>query len=222
LGPAITGGRSQPLSTGAPAGDRPAPTRAAPPPAPAGTDRAAAHDVVVLAWPEQAAEVDRLRDLRVPRLLLVAADAEPPRGMDRLADWVRVPASETDVAARVVALMRRVGELADPAGQRPSVDGHGRIVFRDRWAALSPIETRLAKVLCDRFSEVVSERELRDHAWPLGGAMAPKPNALRVHLHRLRQRLGVLDLQIVSVRGQGVVLEPGGGPLGQVPIGQVG
>ena len=170
-------------------------------------------DVVVLAWPEQAAEAERLRGMGVPRLLLVSADGDPPRGIDHLADWVRVPATEQEVAARVVALMRRAADPSLAEGEKPTVDQHGRIVYRECWSALSPTETRLAKLLSDRFLEVVTEAELRECAWPSDTTIdIPKPNALRVHLHRMRQRVGVLGLEVVSVRGEGVVLQPSADP----------
>src|SRR5665213_3676361 len=108
---------------------------------------------MALAWPEQADEDERFRRLRIPRLLLVAADVDPPRDIDYLLDWVRIPASEHEVAARVVALIRRAEDDEVAEVERPVVDRHGRFVYRDRWAALSPTEARLATVLCERFME---------------------------------------------------------------------
>jgi hypothetical protein len=163
----------------------------------------AAGDVVVLVWPDQATEAESLRRAGVPRLLLLSPNVSPPSDIDPLADWVRQPAAEHEVAARVVALMRR----AVQHHQRPAVDRHGRIVRGARWAALSPIETRLARILCDRFSEVVPERDLRESGWPEAGGARFSNSALRVHLHRLRQRVAVLDLEVVSIRGEGVVLQ---------------
>ena len=171
-------------------------------------------DVVVLAWPQQAAEFERLKPLRVPRLLLVPAGIDPPGDTDYLVDWVRVPASAQDIAARVVALMRRAEGAAQEVVDTPSVDRHGRCVYRDRWTALSPTEARLARVLCDRFTEVVPEADLVRHGWQLAdggaetGVAPPRANALRVHLTRLRQRISELGLEVVSIRNQGVVLQP--------------
>jgi DNA-binding response OmpR family regulator len=167
-------------------------------------------DVAVLAWPQQAAEFERLRPLRVPRLLLVPAGVDPPGDTDYLVDWVRVPASAQDIAARVVALMRRAEGASTDVAETPSVDRHGRCVYRERWTALSPTEARLARVLCERFNEVVPEEELLRHGWQLADTRVepPKANALRVHLTRLRQRIGELGLEVISIRNQGVVLQP--------------
>jgi DNA-binding response OmpR family regulator len=176
---------------------------------PTGPSRPPVRDLAVLTWPEEAAQAERLRREGVPRLLLVARDADPPQDVDHLTEWVRVPAEEQEVAARVVALMRR----AETFSLRPRVDDHGRITHRDRWAALSPTETRIAAVLCDHFCEVVTTQELRSRAWPPGDEVrAPSSGALRVHLHRFRQRVAVLGLEVVSVRNEGVILQPGTEP----------
>jgi hypothetical protein len=170
-----------------------------------GPSRPPARDLAVLAWPDESAEEERLRREGVPRLLLVAAGAPPPQDVDHLAEWVRVPAPEHEVAARVVALMRR----AETFSLRPRVDEYGRITHRDRWAALSPIEARLAAVMCERFCEVVTARDLRVSAWPPSErAQPPSAPALRVHLHRFRHRVAGLGLEVVSVRNEGVILQP--------------
>jgi DNA-binding response OmpR family regulator len=162
-------------------------------------------DLAVLAWPEDAAEAERLRKEGVPRLLLVPHEQEAPQDVDHLAEWVRVPAEEREVAARVVALLRR----AEAFSVRPHVDEHGRIAFRDRWSALSPTEARIAAVLCDRYCDVVSTDELRTLASPDDGrGRGPSPAAFRVHLHRLRQRIAGVGLEVVSVRNEGVILQP--------------
>jgi hypothetical protein len=159
--------------------------------------------VAVLVWPDEAHEAEQLRRAGVPRLLLVPADTLPPPDIDPLADWVRTPAGERDVAARVVTLMNR----AVQHHHLPTVDRHGRMVRGADWVALSPIETRLATVLCERFLDVVPECDLRKSAWPAAAGVGQSNSALRVHLHRLRQRVAALDLELVSVRGEGVVLQ---------------
>jgi hypothetical protein len=163
-------------------------------------------DVAVLMWPAEAPEAETLRQQAVPRLLLVPAGAAPPQDVDHLTEWVRHPASEHEVAARVVALVRRAGTFL----VRPHVDEHGRISYRDRWSALSPIESKIAGALCDRFCQIVDASQLRASAWPPHHPVdPPTPTAFRVHLHRLRQRVADLGLEVVTVRNEGVVLQPG-------------
>jgi DNA-binding response OmpR family regulator len=157
-------------------------------------------EVVVLRWPEERDELDRLADQRVPRLLLVEASADPPIGDDLLEDWVRLPSEDRDVRARLITLRRRAAEvLADPV-----VDRHGRLVWRGAWAHLSPIEERLAARLSSEFNLIVSEEALLKHGWP---DAPPSSNALRVHLHRLRQRIRPLGLEVRGVRSQGWILQ---------------
>ncbi len=157
--------------------------------------------VVLVDWPAQADRVTALAQAGLPRLLLVAPDADPPASVDANEDWVRLPADERDVAARVLRLTSRA---AYPAGSRPVVDETGRLHYQDRWVALSPIESRLASALTEKFRGVVSEDELGGRGWPDGPW---PPGALRVHLTRLRHRLEPVGLEISRVRLRGVVLQ---------------
>ena len=68
------------------------------------TEPQAKHDIVVVRWPSEQADRERLADQGRPRLLLVAPDAEPPDGRDCLEDWIRLPAEDRDVAARLHSL----------------------------------------------------------------------------------------------------------------------
>jgi DNA-binding response OmpR family regulator len=157
-------------------------------------------DVAVLHWPAQAQEAEVLAADGRPRLLLVAADADPPVVPDPLCEWVRLPADERDVAARILSLTRRLA----PAPERPRVDPTGRLLFGKAWVALSPTEARLAAVLAENYETVVPESELGRRGWPAGTWGA---NALRVHLTRLRQRLAPLGLEVRAVRTQGFILQ---------------
>jgi hypothetical protein len=60
--------------------------------------------VELVSWPDEAARLDELRDRRLPRLLLVAADSAPPAVDDELEDWVRLPADPRDVEVRACRL----------------------------------------------------------------------------------------------------------------------
>jgi len=157
-------------------------------------------DVAVLHWPAQSDEAEALAAEGRPRLLLVAPDADPPLAHDALCEWVRLPADERDVAARILLLTRRV----DPPPERPRVDANGRLLFRNAWVALSPTEARLASVLAENFEQVVPESELGRRGWPAGPWQT---SALRVHLTRLRQRLAPLGLEVRGIRLQGFILQ---------------
>lgn len=158
-------------------------------------------DVVLVRWPVDAGRRAALRAAGVPRLLLVEEGEEPPPPDDCLEDWVRVPATESEVRARAAALVRRARRHV--AGQ-PTLDGDGVLRFGDRWVALPPIEARIARPLVERFGAVVGRETLCRAGWPGG---APGRNALDVHMLRLRRRVEPLGLAVRTVRSRGYALE---------------
>ena len=155
-------------------------------------------DVVLVHWPEEKARRERLELDRVPRLLLVEPAAPPPVVTDEFEDWVRMPAEERDVRARVEALIRR-SELSLPA-----VDNDGVVRFNGEWVAVPPLEARMVQPLVERFGAVVSRDAVSRAAWPDG---APGRNALDVHILRLRRRLETVGLAIRTIRSRGFLLE---------------
>ena len=155
-------------------------------------------EVVKLEWPADESERERLAGERVPRLLLVAPDAPPPIATDALEDWVRLPATEADIQARVLGLAGRV----DP---RPALDDDGVLRCNGAWVSLPPVEARLIGALVDRFGAVVSRDVLSRVGWPTDGA--PGRNALDVHVLRIRRRIDPLGLAIRTVRSRGYLLE---------------
>ena len=159
-------------------------------------------DVTVVRWPEDRRVRERLASSGRARLLLVAADAAPPVAADPLEDWVREPAGDLDVQARLEGLRRRLEQTMELL---PELDGDGVIRFGERWAPLPPVEARLTRVLVGRFGSVVSRGDLLAAGWPDG---APGRNALDVHVLRLRRRLAPIRLAIRTVRSRGYLLEP--------------
>lgn len=158
-------------------------------------------EVVLVRWPSEGARRDRIAAEGRPRLMLVEDVADPPIGDDPLEDWIRVPASEIDVQARMATLAARARAVAAP---RLDVDGVLR--FGSLWVSLPPVEARLTRALLDRFGAVVSRESLSRAGWPDG---APGRNALDVHVLRLRRRLSPVHLAIRTVRSRGYLLEPG-------------
>lgn len=169
----------------------------------AGSDgRDAAADVALVHWPHGDAERQSLAARGVPRLLLVDESAPAPLCDDPLEDWVRLPAPDADLNARVRALVRRSTVL--PGDARPVIDGDGVVRFGRNWVALPPVEARLMAALTDRFGSVVRRNDLAAAGWPEG---LPGRNALDVHVLRLRRRLAPLGLAIRTVRARGYLLE---------------
>ena len=161
----------------------------------------AAVDVVLCPWPSESLRRSQLAARQVPRLLLVEDQSLPPEGLDCLEDWIRVPADEVDLRARVAALSGRAERHVNSA---PSIDRDGVLRFGAVWVPLPPVEARLTEAMLDRFGAVVSREALARSGWPDG---APGRNALDVHVLRLRRRIHSLGLVIRTVRSRGYLLE---------------
>jgi DNA-binding response OmpR family regulator len=155
-------------------------------------------EVVLVRWPVEEPRRARLRDDGVPRLLLVENGAAPPRTTDDLEDWVRVPADEVDLHARVENLNRKA------VSKTEAMPEHGVLRAGAGWVPLPPVEARLTSALIDRYRSVVSRESLARAGWPHG---APGRNALDVHVLRLRRRIAPLGLAIRTVRSRGYLLE---------------
>jgi DNA-binding response OmpR family regulator len=157
-------------------------------------------DVVLVRWPEEDVRLRQLRETGLPRLLLLNGESEPPESADCLEDWIRLPADDRDMRARVARLASR-SETQQPA---PQVDGDGLLRYRGRWVALSPVESALAITLVDRFGAVVGRDTLARRAWPEG---TPTRNALDVHMLRLRRRIAPLGVEVRTVRSRGYLMQ---------------
>ena len=156
--------------------------------------------VSLVRWPTEGDRREFLRASGTPRLLLVEPDVGAPAILDPLEDWVRLPADEAEVGARLATLAARAG--TDQAV--PEVDADGLLRYRDRWVALSPVEQALAVVLTERFGAVVGRDTLSRRAWPAG---SPTRNALDVHILRFRRRIAPLALEVRTVRARGYLLQ---------------
>lgn len=158
----------------------------------------AAMDVVLLRWPEESSRRTELEAGARPRLLLVEPGTSPPECRDPLEDWIRLPADDQDVRARLSALVARSDR------DQPTVDADGLLWFRGRWVSLSPVERSLAEPLIERYGAVAGRDTLRKRAWPDG---LPSRNALDVHMVRLRRRIAPLGLEVRTVRSRGYLLQ---------------
>lgn len=158
-------------------------------------------DVALVRWPEDEGKRRELKSANRPRLLLVDATAPAPVSGDPLEDWIRLPADDRDLRARLDALTLRSGTGVDVF---PELDDDGLLRLGDQWVALPPIEQRLAIALIERSSAVVSREALARAGWPSETATR---NALDVHMLRLRRRIEPLGLSIRTVRSRGYVLD---------------
>jgi DNA-binding response OmpR family regulator len=157
-------------------------------------------EVALVHWPAEAERVGKLRDAGTAFVLLLQPEIVAPELMSCSEDWVRLPVSDEDLRARLDLVRAR----ADLHGTRPLVDDSGVLRYRDHWAALSPVEFRLAAPLVERFGAVVGRDALSRRAWPDG---VPSRNALDVHILRLRRRITPLGLELRTVRSRGYLLQ---------------
>jgi DNA-binding response OmpR family regulator len=158
-------------------------------------------DVVLVRWPHEAQRRSDLRDVAIPCLLLVEGGAAAPDELGDLEDWIRVPAEERDLDARIQTLTRRARATLENS---PALDDDGVLRVGPRWVPLPPVESRLTAALLARYGAVVSRETLSRAGWPDG---APGRNALDVHVLRLRRRVAPLALAIRTVRSRGYLLE---------------
>lgn len=147
------------------------------------------------------------RDL--PVLVLTARDAVRDRvaGLDAGADdYLVKPFDLDELAARVRALLRRRGGRADPLLR------HGDLTFdpasrevrlAGEPVALSARELAVLEALLDRPGAVLSRAQLEERIY--GWGQEVESNAVEVHIHALRRKLGA-DF-IVNVRGVGYRLK---------------
>lgn len=154
---------------------------------------------MLIRWPEEGARLESLRATGAPRLLLVGESLAAPSSIDPLEDWIRLPAADGDLRARVATLQAR-----GKAVTAPTVDADGLLRHRKRWVTLSPVERALVAAMVDRFGAVVGRDTLVRRAWP--GA-SPTRNALDVHMLRLRRRISSLGLEVRTVRARGYLLQ---------------
>jgi DNA-binding response OmpR family regulator len=159
-----------------------------------------------------------LRDLRrdgfcLPVLILTARDAVADRveGLDAGADdYLVKPCDLDELNARIRALRRRsqghaesvlrVGDLAlDPAGRQ--------VTLGDQLLCLSPREYALLEALLGTPDQAVPRARLQAAAYGWGDEV--ESNALEVHIHNLRRKLGKDRIQTVRGIGYQLVSGPG-------------
>jgi DNA-binding response OmpR family regulator len=150
-------------------------------------------------------------------VLLAGADLVLARGL-----------GEDELRAQVHALLRRAGETWEPAVRFLSageilVDIWARVcTVGDQLVALSPTEFRLLEYLMRHAHQALPAGKIVQRVW--GTGYAPDLNALRIHVSRLRRKLGDVEHGqpvIRSVRGVGYeftasVLEMGDGSTAEV------
>ena len=150
----------------------------------------------------------RAAGLATPVLVLTARDAVPDRirGLDAGADdYVVKPVDLHELAARLRALVRRAhGQPRDRlrAGD-VELDPAARTVRKGETpVTLSTREFDLLHALMLNANRVLTREQLEQHLYSWGQEV--ESNAVEVHVHNLRRKLGSASIQ--TVRGVGYVL----------------
>jgi two-component system, OmpR family, response regulator QseB len=152
----------------------------------------------------------RERGDTLPVLIITARDAVSDRvgGLDAGADdYLIKPFDLDELAARIRALLRRKsgrpapllehhGVVLDPAAHRVTHNGSD--------VSLSPREFTLLQLLMERPGTILSRAQLEERLYGWGEEV--ESNAVEVHIHGLRRKLGAQF--ILTVRGVGYRLRP--------------
>jgi two-component system response regulator QseB len=148
----------------------------------------------------------------LPVLVLTARDAVGDRvaGLQAGADdYLLKPFDLRELSARLHTLMRRA------AGRAVNLIEHGALCYdpsrREAWlngevVELSRREQALLQALLHNRGRVLSSEQLKDSLYGFGDEV--ESNALNVHIHHLRRKLGAQVVQ--TVRGLGYRLGPAG------------
>ena len=150
----------------------------------------------------------RRAGVALPVLVLTARDAVPDRirGLDLGADdYVVKPVDLNELAARLRALIRRAhGQSQERlTAQDVVLDPAARTVFRGGVpVVLAAREFDLLHALMLNAGRVLSREQLEQHLYSWGREV--ESNAIEVHIHHLRRKLG--NALIRTVRGVGYML----------------
>jgi two-component system, OmpR family, response regulator QseB len=154
----------------------------------------------------------RRRGVPVPVLIVTAQDAVPDRvaGLDAGADdYLVKPFDLDEVAARVRALHRRAGGRAEPrleVGALSMDPAAHEVTLAGAPVVLSAREFALLQALLERPGRPLSRAQLEERLYGWGEEV--ESNAVEVHVHALRKKLGAGWIR--TLRGVGYVV-PGEG-----------
>lgn len=139
-------------------------------------------------------KVQKYSDLPVILLTAVNEEQAVVKAIEEVAeDYVTKPFSPKVLAARVKRVMRRMGDFAFRLEAMTVIDDRLAIDFAEKKAliedgevSLTPTETKLLHILIRSARRTVTTEYLLNRLWPLEEVFE---DTLRVHVHRLRQKI---------------------------------
>lgn len=153
----------------------------------------------------------RSKGVETPILVLTARDEIEQRvsALDSGADdYLTKPFNLEELAARIRALIRRTSGRAEPTinyGQL-SLDPASHMVYRKgRQINVSPKEFALLHKLLENMGRVLSREQLAQTIY--GWDNEIDSNAVEVHIHNLRKKLGIKIIR--TIRGVGYMVDKG-------------
>jgi two-component system, OmpR family, response regulator QseB len=152
----------------------------------------------------------RARNESLPVLIITARDAVSDRvqGLDAGADdYLVKPFDLDELAARIRALLRRKSGRPAPEIEHQGVilnPATHRVTQNGREITLSPKEFALLQLLMERPGNILSRAQIEERLYGWGEEV--ESNAIEVHIHSLRRKLGAQF--ILTVRGVGYRVRP--------------
>ncbi len=150
----------------------------------------------------------RKKENPVPVLIITARDApeDIALGLDSGADdYLIKPFTLIELEARIRAIVRRKAGNSEPLmtyGELSLNPANYQIEYKDKTAKLSAREFSLMRALLEKPSTILSRAQLEEHLY--GWNEEVESNAVEVHIHNLRRKLGHEIIR--NVRGLGYMV----------------
>jgi two-component system response regulator RegX3 len=151
----------------------------------------------------------RERGVEAPILMLTAKNSEEDvlRGFEVGADdYVTKPFSVRQLLARVQALLRRAGKLANESFRvgRFEVSPEKSLLYSGSAEVLLSLkEVQILRMLAEEPGRIVSRRRLLREVWGMQNVNQVETRTVDVHVAKLRKKLGDGEALVETVRGQG-------------------
>ncbi len=141
-----------------------------------------------------ARKLQKFSDLPVILLTAIDEEATVVKSIEEVAeDYVTKPFRPKELAARVKRVIRRMGDFAFRLETLTVIDDHlavdfaaKQVLIDERPASLTPTETKILHILIRSARRTVTTEYLLARLWPLDEVFE---DTLRVHIHRLRQKI---------------------------------
>ena len=141
-----------------------------------------------------ARKLQKFSDLPVIMLTAIDEEGTVVKTIEEVAeDYVTKPFKPKELAARVKRVIRRMGDFAFRLETLTVIDDHlavdfaaKNVLIAEKEISLTPTETKILHILIRSARRTVTTDYLLARLWPLDEVFE---DTLRVHVHRLRQKI---------------------------------